>query len=80
VSSTGCRVGRRTDGRSRPDVVDVGQQFVARPGIPGPYRPVGPDRQLPADGQLGQQRAGQADLDESVAPGGDMSLVVHGHQ
>ena len=50
-------------------VVDVGQQLVARPGISGPYPPVVPDRQLPVDGQLGQERAGQADLDEGVAPG-----------
>ena len=61
-------------------VVDVGQQLVGGPGICGPDRPVVPDRQLPADGQLGQERARQADLDESVAPGGNMSLVVHRHQ
>jgi hypothetical protein len=61
-------------------VVGVAQQFVARPGICGAYRAVVGDRQLPVDGQLGQERAGQADLDEGVAPGRDMSLVVHGHQ
>jgi hypothetical protein len=48
--------------------------------VSDPYRRVVGDRQLPADGQLGQECAGQADLDENVAPGGDMSLVVHGHQ
>ena len=61
-------------------VVDVGQQLVGGPGICGPDRPVVPDRQLPADGQLGQERARQADLDQSVAPGGNMSLIVHRHQ
>ena len=31
-------------------------------------------------GKLGQERTGQADLDEGIAPHGNMSLVVHGHR
>ena len=61
-------------------VVYVGQQFVGGPGIRGPDRPVVPDRQLPADSQLGQERARQAHLDEGIAPHRNMSLVIHRHQ
>jgi hypothetical protein len=55
-------------------VVDAGQEFVAGSGRSGPDRPVRRDRQLPAHGQLGHQRAGQANVDEGVAPTGTCPL------
>ena len=57
-------------------VADIGEQFVAGPGISGPYCPVFRDRQPAVNGQLGQERAGQADLDEGAAPDGNVPLVV----
>ena len=57
-------------------VADISKQFVAGPGISGPYCPVFRDRQSAVNGQLGQERAGQADLDEGAAPDGNVPLVV----
>ncbi len=57
-------------------VVDISKQFVAGPGISGPHCPVFRDRQPAVNGQLGQERAGQADLDEAAAPDGNVPLVV----
>ena len=57
-------------------IVDVSKQFAAGPGISGPYCPVFRDRQPAVDGQIGQQRAGQANLDEGAAPDGNLALVI----
>jgi hypothetical protein len=57
-------------------IVDIGKQFVAGPGVSGLYCPVFRDRQPAVNGQIGQQRAGQADLDEGAAPDGNASLVI----
>ena len=57
-------------------VADISKQFIAGPGISGPHRPVSRDRQPAVNGQLGQERAGQADLDEAAAPDGNVPLVV----
>jgi hypothetical protein len=57
-------------------IVDISKQFVAGPGISGPYCPVFRDRQSTVNGQIGQERAGQADLDEGAAPNGNVPLVV----
>jgi hypothetical protein len=57
-------------------IADISKQFVAGPGISGPYRPVFRDRQSTVNGQIGQERAGQADLDEGAAPDGNVPLVI----
>ena len=57
-------------------IVDISKQFVAGPGISGPYCPVFRDLQPAVNGQIGQERAGQADLDEGAAPDGNVPLVI----
>jgi len=57
-------------------IVDISKQCVAGPGISGPYCPVFRDRQPAVNGQVGQERAGQADLDEGAAPDGNVPLVI----
>ena len=57
-------------------IVDITKQFVAGPGISGPYCPVFRDRQPAVNGQIGQERAGQADSDEGAAPDGNVPLVI----
>ena len=55
-------------------VADISKQFIAGPGISGPHCPVFRDRQPAVNGQLGQERAGQADLDQGAAPDGNVPL------
>ena len=57
-------------------VVDISKQCVAGPGISGPYCLVSRNRQPAVYGQIGQERAGQADLDQGAAPDGNVPLVV----
>jgi len=57
-------------------IVDISKQSVAGPGISGPYCPVFRDRQPAVNRQIGQERAGQADLDEGAAPDGNAPLVI----
>ena len=57
-------------------IAGISKQFVAGPGISGPYCPVFRDRQPAVNGQIGQERAGQADLDEGAAPDRNVPLVI----
>jgi hypothetical protein len=57
-------------------IADISKQFVAGPGISRLDCPAFRDRQPAVNGQIGQERAGQADSDEGAAPDGNVPLVI----